>query len=71
MIFIEVTDSDNLKHMINISAIDYIAKERDGTVSIKLNNYTKPWNYKESYDQLKSKLKTYGYFLDISEDKCK
>jgi hypothetical protein len=56
-IFIELTDTDDVKIMLNVMHIAWIEPGKNGS-SIKSNlvNYSLPKKVKESYDEIKLKI---------------
>ena len=73
MIFIEITKFDAFKRtakaMINLNDIKnvFINGSGDTMITSTIDQFI----VLESYDQIKSKLKMYGYFLDVNVDECK
>lgn len=57
--FIELTDSDNLKILVNVYHIAWIEQGKNGAI-LKSNhvNYSLPMKVKESYEEVKSLIKS-------------
>jgi hypothetical protein len=58
-IFIELTDTNNVKVLLNVMHIAWIEPDKNGT-SIKSNmvNYSLPRKFKESYKEVKSLIES-------------
>ena len=57
-VFIELTNTDDVKILFNVMHIAWIEPSKNGS-SLKSNlvNYSLPQKVKESYDQIKSMIK--------------
>jgi hypothetical protein len=54
-IFIELTDTDNVKILLNVLHIAWIEPEKNGcSIKSNLEHYSFPKKVKESYEQIKS-----------------
>jgi|WetSurMetagenome_2_1015567.scaffolds.fasta_scaffold454290_2 hypothetical protein len=56
-IIIELTDQDDTKIMLNVTRIELIEPNKNGT-SIRIVNYSLAKKVKESYDQVKSIIRS-------------
>ncbi len=56
--FIELTDSDNVKFLMNVYHIAWIEPGKNGSVlKSNLVNYSLPKKVQESYDEIKSLIR--------------
>ena len=57
--FIELTDKDGVKILLNVLHIAWIEPSKDGGVSIKSNmeHYSFPKKVRESYDDIRALIK--------------